>query len=104
MNCKCWCGCPIWVSKKSNRLVCAGCDPDTTVFGKKVEPKHATDHVEEKRDSVQAWKEPEPEAEEARESVVRGRWNTNPEKKWMSEKKLEKYRDIQMADELRGRA
>jgi len=28
MNCKCPCGCPIWSSQKSNRLICRHCEAE----------------------------------------------------------------------------
>lgn len=103
MRCRCRCGCPIWVSKKSARLLCSGCDPDTTVFGKKIEPKHADDHVEEKKPWIQAWKESKPEQAVEEEKPMR-RWNTDPERGWMNERQREKAADAKNADDLRGRA
>jgi uncharacterized Zn finger protein (UPF0148 family) len=104
MRCRCRCGCPIWVSKKSGRLLCSGCDPDTTVFGRPAKEKHANDPVEDKKPWIQAWKEQKVEEEMAGEEKPLRRWNTDPERGWMNERQREKVADAKNADELRGRA
>lgn len=102
MNCKCRCGCPIWVSEKSGQLMCQDCE-GRNVFGKQLAPKHTNDY-QDPRPYIQAFREVKAEPEEVREPVVRGRWNNDPPRGWQSLKQREKAADNRMADELRRRA